>query len=144
MEEIELDRLGDARLQRPYGLRGARGQDGDPCIRETLLQAAQRRKGDDAIADMVELDHQDFADFVALQHRPASDQHLVRLAVGREIVLVPRQMRAEKRVAGEKQVAPFAVEDGGIVLVGHAGTADGLVMDESRVRRENRHAPETV
>ena len=90
---------------------------------------------------MVELDHQDFADFVALQHRPASDQHLVRLAVGREIVLVPRQMRAEKRVAGEKQVTPFAVEDGGIVLVGHAGTADRLVMNETSMRGEHRIEP---
>src|SRR5436309_4791820 len=52
VEEIELDRLGDARFQRPHRLRGTRGQDAYPRLREALLQAPQCREGNDAVADV--------------------------------------------------------------------------------------------
>src|SRR3977135_2641588 len=89
---------------------------------------------------MVELDDQDFADLVALQYLPTGHQNLVRLAIGREIFLVWREMRVEKRVSGQKEVAPFAVEHGGIVLVRHPGSADRLVMDQPGVRGGERDA----
>src|SRR5712691_6405345 len=99
-------------------------------IGEQLLQPADRRKRDDAIADMVELDDEDLANFVASQRRPAGDQELRRLVVYRKIVMVLGQMRAEIRVACEEEIAPFAVEDGSIVIVVERGPADRLVMNE--------------
>src|SRR5258707_13066410 len=78
VEEIELDRLRNARLERPHRQGGARGQDGNPAVRETLMQPPQRRERDDAVADMAELDQQAFADLVSAQYLPTGHQHMVR------------------------------------------------------------------
>src|SRR5260370_31875926 len=107
-------------------------------VGEQLLQSADRRKRDDAIADMVELDDENLANFIAAQRRPAGDQELRRLVVDREIVMVLRQMRAEIRIAGKKEIAPFPVEDRRIVIVVERGPADRLVMNERGMRRINR------
>src|SRR5207237_3323243 len=95
MEEIELDRLRDTRLHRPNGFRGPRGQDGDPRLGEMPLQTPHRRERDEAIADVVELEKQDLADVIAIERRPAGNQDAVWFAVGRKIVLMAREMRAQ-------------------------------------------------
>src|SRR5262249_44120706 len=141
MEEIEFDRLGDIRLQRPDGFRSARGQYGDARLREMALEAPHRRKGDDAIADVVELDDEDFANFVAVERVAAGDQEAVRFGVRREIVLMAREMRVEIRVAGQEKIAPFAGEGGGVVDVRHRSAADGLIMDQAGMWRVDGNEP---
>src|SRR5205823_5526698 len=65
VKEVELDRAVDIRLQRPYRPRGVRRQNRDARVGKMPLQAADRRKRDDAVADVVELDDENAADVVA-------------------------------------------------------------------------------
>src|SRR5712671_5826897 len=48
--------------------------------------------------------------------------------------MVFRQMRIEKRIAREEEIAPFAVEDRGIVIVLERGSADRLAVNERGMR----------
>src|SRR5260370_23340125 len=106
-------------------------------VGEQLLESADRRKRDDAIADMVELDDEDLANFVASQRRPAGDQEVRRLVVDREIVMVLGQMRTEIRIARKEEIAPFAVEDHCIVIIVERSPADRLVMNQRGMRSVN-------
>src|SRR5260370_39964173 len=95
-----------------------------------LLQAPHRRKGDDAIADMVKLDGEDLADAVALDERAAGDGKLRRLVLDGKVVVLLRQTGVKKRIARDKDVPPFAVEGGRIVGVVEGGPADHLGVDQ--------------
>ena len=65
--------------------------------------------------------------------RPVTESW-VGSSLDRKVVMVFRQMRVEIRIAGDKDMPPFALEHGGVVFVVEGGAADHLVMDQRRVR----------
>src|SRR5439155_23698480 len=124
VKELELDRLLDARLVGPDGLRGTRGQHRDPRLRKMPLEAPHGGKGNDAGADMVELDDEDLAYAVSVNERPAGNRKLRRLMLHGKVVVVLRQAGVKKRVAADKDMPPFALEHRGVELVVEGGAAD--------------------
>ena len=91
-------------------------------------------KGNDAIADMVELDDEDPADLAAQEGRPAGHHQPGRLWLDREIIVVLRQMRMKKRIARDKDMPPLGIENHRIVFIFERRPADHLMVDQPGVR----------